>query len=247
MNNFIDGMNYFLSGFSLITKPGIKRFVIIPLIINIVIFTALFFVLRHYLVALNAWFLGYLPAWLQWLSWILWLLFIASFFLIFIYLFVTIGNFVSAPFNSFLAEKVELYLTGKMSEPRTLMENIKDIPRILGRQFAILGYFIPRALFILLLFFVPIIQAVAALLWFLFSAWYMTLTYLDYPSDNHRISIQEVHVWLKDKRWVGIGFGISVLAASMIPVVNFFTIPAAVAGATQFWIKEGKNNSKGHS
>lgn len=242
MNSILDGINYLLSGFSLIAKPGIKRFVVIPLVINILIFIGLYVILKHYLAIFEIWFVSYLPSWLQWLSWLVWLLFLISFFLIFIYLFVTIGNFVAAPFNSFLAEKVELYLTGQMPQPRTLTENIKDIPRIIGRQLSILGYFIPRAIFLLIIFFIPVIQLIAAVLWFLFSAWYMLLTYIDYPSDNQRVSISAVRAWLKDKRWVGMGFGIGALVASMIPIVNFFAIPAAVAGATQLWIEERKNN-----
>lgn len=241
MNNFIDGMSYLIDGFSLIAKPGLKRFVIIPLLINIILFMALFFVFRHYLNIFNAWFSGYLPSWLHWLEIVLWLLFLISFFLVFIYLFVTIANLISAPFNSFLAEKVELYLTGKIPQSRTLWENIKDIPRIIGRQLAILGYYIPRAVLLLILFFIPVVQAVAAFLWFLFNAWYMTLTYIDYPSDNHRIPIYHVRMWLNRKRWVGMGFGLSVLVATMIPFVNFFAIPAAVAGATKFWLEEAKD------
>ncbi len=122
------GFSYFLDGFSLITKPGVRRFVIIPLIINILLFIGLFFLLRYFVGEFNVWFAQHLPKWLHWLSTILWLLFFISFFIIIIYTFVTIANLVSAPFNSFLSEKVELYLMGHVFEERTLMDNIKDIP-----------------------------------------------------------------------------------------------------------------------
>lgn len=245
MNDPISGMHYFLAGLKLISKPGLKRFVIIPLLINIILFIALFFLLSHYLGEFNLWFEHHLPSWLRWLGVIVWVLFFISFFLIFIYAFVTVANLISAPFNSFLAEKVELYLTGKVLEPRSLYDNIKDIPRILGRQFAILGYYLPRALLLLILFFIPVVQAVAAVLWFLFNAWFMVMTYLDYPTDNHRIPIKTVRVWMGERRWLSLGFGISVLVATMIPILNFFSIPAAVAGATKLWVDENreKNNN----
>lgn len=241
MNTPTAGISYLFAGFELITKPGIKRFVIIPLMINIVLFIGLFFLTRHFMSEFNHWFESLLPSWLHWLSAILWILFFISFFLIFVYTFVTIANLIAAPFNSLLAEKVELYLAGSIPESRSLVENIKDVPRILGRQFSILGYYLPRALLILILFFVPIVQAFAAIIWFLFNAWFMTLTYIDYPTDNHKIPLRDVRQWLKQRRLTSYGFGVSVLIATMIPVLNFFTIPAAVAGATKFWIEEGKN------
>lgn len=238
MNNAISGIQYLLSGFQLISKPGIRRFVIIPLIINITVFTALFFIFNYFIKEFNLWFAHFLPSWLQWLSSIIWLVFFAGFFVMILYTFVTLANIISAPFNSFLAEKVEFYLTGKVFEDRSLWDNIKDIPRIVGRQISIIFYYLPRALLILLLFFVPMVQAIAALVSFLFHAWLMTLTYLDYPTDNHRVAMSKVRAWSHQRRWVSLGFGVSVLIFSMIPIINFFTIPAAVAGATKLWVDE---------
>lgn len=231
------GIHYLFDGFSLISKPGLRRFVIIPLIINILLFTAAFFLLRYFVGEFNIWFSAYLPSWLQWLSTILWILFFIGFFGIIIYTFVTIANVVSAPFNSFLAEKVEIYLTGKIPEDRSLMDNLKDIPRIIARQLSIIGYYLPRAILILILFFIPIVQVIAPILSFLFHAWVMTMTYIDYPTDNHRIPMRDVRTWMQERRGPSFGFGISVLVSSMIPVLNCFTIPAAVAGATKFWVE----------
>jgi CysZ protein len=235
------GISYLLAGFQLITKPGLRRFVLIPLIINIILFTGAFFLLRYFVSEFNIWFAEHLPAWLHWLSTVLWVIFFIGFFGIIIYTFVTVANLVSAPFNSFLAEKVEWYLTGNIPEDRSLLDNLKDIPRIIGRQLSIIAYYIPRALLILILFFIPIVQTVAGILSFLFHAWIMTLTYIDYPTDNHRIPMRDVRTWMEKRRWPSLGFGAGILVCSMIPVVNCFTIPAAVAGATKFWIEGEKS------
>lgn len=240
MNHPIAGVHYFIDGFKLITSAKLRRFVIIPAIINIAIFIGLFFLLQHFMQEFNRWFIHLLPSWLQWLSYILWIIFFISFFIIFIYTFVTFANIISAPFNSFLAEKVELHLTGIQLNSRSLWENIKDTPRIIGRQFAIIGYYLPRAIGILLLFLIPFTQPIAALIWFAFNAWYLSLTYLDYPTDNHQIPLSQVRHWQEARRYTALGFGASVLIASMIPFLNFFTVPAAVAGATKFWIEQQK-------
>ncbi|VVC75671.1 Sulfate transporter CysZ [Aquicella siphonis] len=242
MNNLVIGAGYLFDGFKLITRRGLRRFVIIPLLINVMLFVGMFFLLRHFVIQFDQWFAQLLPSWLQWLSSVLWLIFFLSFFIIILYTFFTLANIVSAPFNSFLAEQVELYLTGKVPEERGLADNLRDIPRIIARQLSIIGYYIPRALLILILFFIPVVQAAAAVVSFLFHAWLMTLTYMDYPTDNHRVSMPDVRAWLNVRRFSSLGFGVSVLVCSMIPVLNCFTIPAAVAGATKFWIEEGNEN-----
>ena len=238
-NTSFHGFYYLIEGFKLLNKPGLKRFVIIPLLINIILFIGFYFIARHFFAEFDHWLTNYLPSWLQWLGNILWVTFFVGFFLIFIYTFVAITNIISAPFNNFLAEKVELYLTGKTHAEKTLLENIKDTPRILLRQFSLIGYYLPRAFVLLIFFFVPVIQLFAALLWFGFNAWFMTLQYLDYPTDNHQIPLSHVHAWTWHHRLLSLSFGTGILVITMIPFLNFFIVPAAVAGATKLWIERG--------
>src|SRR5690242_13447420 len=100
MNNHpIAGLQYLLEGFRLIFKPGLKRFVIIPVTINIALFIGLFFLSRHFFGEFSQWINHYIPAWLHWIDIILWILFFTGYSLVFIYTFVTITNVISAPFN----------------------------------------------------------------------------------------------------------------------------------------------------
>jgi len=240
MTGFFDGVHYLFAGFTLITKPGIKRFVLIPLIINIVLFSALFVVMKHYMAALDAWVLGFLPAWLQWLGAVIWLLFFLGFFFVFIYAFAALGAVVAAPFNGLLAEEVAIYLTGVTPDQRSLFAAVKDVPRVMARQFSIIFYYLPRALLILLLYFVPVIHVLAFFFWIVFSAWFLTLQYIDFPTDNQRVPLSKVRDWLGERRSVTLGFGFSLIFVMSIPVVNFFSITAAAAGATKFWVEENR-------
>ncbi len=238
MNNpILIGMLYLLEGYKLLFKPGIKRFVIFPVLINIILLIGLFFVSKHFFSEFNHWLQHFLPQWLQWLSIFFWGIFFLGFFLTVLFTFVTFTNLIGAPFNSFLAEKIQYFLTGKISA-QTLWQTIKNTPAIIGRQFAILGYYLPRAILLLVLFFIPLIQVIAAPAWFLFNAWFMTLQCMDYPTDNNQIPIKVVRQKLKEKRWLSLSFGISVLFFSMIPILNFFVVPAAVAGATKLWLEK---------
>lgn len=237
------GFNYLMTGFHLIWKPGIKKFVIIPLILNTLLFIGLFYLAQHYFAELNDWIIQHIPTWLAWFSYLLWCMFLFSFFFIFIYTFATLANLIAAPFNSLLAEKVETYLTGNITPQQNLFHILKDTPRVIARQFAILGYYIPRAIFILILFFIPIVQLGAAVFWFLFNAWFLTLQYIDYPTDNHRIPLALVRNRLEAQRLLAYSFGSSVIILSLIPIVNFFVVPAAVAGATKLWLEVFENKS----
>jgi CysZ protein len=44
--------------------------------------------------------------------------------------------------------------------------------------------------------------------------------------------------WLRQKRWQSLGFGGVTYLALLIPGVNVLMMPAAVAGATLFWVRE---------
>ena len=66
----------------------------------------------------------------------------------------------------------------------------------------------------------------------------MALQYIDYPADNHQMPFSTLRERLKQQRMSSIGFGGVIMVASMIPVINIFIMPIAVAGGTLFWINE---------
>ncbi len=61
---------------------------------------------------------------------------------------------------------------------------------------------------------------------------------IDYPADNHKLGWNEMLAWLRSKRWACMGFGGVTYLALLIPLVNLVMMPAAVAGATLFWVRE---------
>ena len=66
----------------------------------------------------------------------------------------------------------------------------------------------------------------------------MAIQYIDYPADNHKLGWNYMLAWLREKRWKSLGFGGRVYLVLLIPVVNILMMPAAVAGATLFWVRE---------
>ncbi|MCF1428405.1 MAG: sulfate transporter CysZ [Shewanella sp.] len=231
------GVNYFMDGFALIRRPGLRTFVIIPLLINMLLFSVGFYFGYSKLQELLYWVEGQLPEYLQWLNFVIWPLAVLSLIVVMAFVFSSVMNWLAAPFNGLLAEKAEQLLTGKPVNTGGALDTVKDIPRMLGREWIKLKYYLPRAILFLLLFWVPFVgQMLAPLFWFLFSAWMMAVQYCDYPFDNHRVAFDDMKFALKQTRGSAFSFGATVTLFSMIPIVNFIVMPVAICGATSMWV-----------
>jgi len=235
-NSPLDGAGYLIRGLRLIVKPGIRPFVLIPLGINILIFSLLIWLGIDQFEHLMDRFLPAEDSWLSWLRWLLWPLFAIAIVLIVFYTFTVIANLIAAPFNGLLAEKVERYLGGEMpQQPGGIRQLMKDLVPALLSELRKLGYFLLRAIPLLLLFVIPVVNLAAPFLWIAFSAWFLALEYGDYPMANHGISFKEQHRRLKQTRLTALAFGGGLTLMMMVPLLNFVAMPAAVAGATVFW------------
>jgi len=227
-----------LEGVRLLSQPQLRIFILVPLAINFVLFlfaTAL--LIQQFSGALD-WLMEWLPGWLDFLAWILWLLFAFTILLVYGYSFSLVTNLIAAPFNGLLAEKIEAHLTGEAPpyEPLSQM-----IPRTLGRELLKLWYFISRGLFValglLLLSFIPGLNLLVWVLGLLWGAWSMAIQYVDYPADNHQLPFIDLRLHLGRFRLNSFSFGGLVMLGNMVPLLNVFVMPIAVAGATVFWIK----------
>lgn len=232
---------YLWQGFRLLGRRELRPFVLIPLLLNIMLFAGLTYFTAHEFGRLTEWVQGLLPSWLAWLSGFLWILFVLALLLIIVYLFTMIANLIGAPFNGLLAEQVEKLMTGHEAESFSFGWLMQEIPYALKMQWKIIAYYLPRACLLLLCFVIPVIQIAAPFIWFAFNAWTMTLQYVDYPVENKRISFSELKSFLHQHRLNSFGFGATVMFTSMIPVVNFFVMPAAVCGATLFWVDKHRD------
>ncbi|GGB34441.1 sulfate transporter CysZ [Oceanisphaera marina] len=231
------GPQYLLRGLSLIGERDLRLFVLIPLAVNLLLFGGAFYWFYLQLDQLFAWFEQATPSYLQWLSYVLWPLAIITIAVVFSFIFTSVANFIAAPFNGMLAERVELKLTGAPLPDAGWLDLVKDTPRILAREVHKMRYYLPRALGCLLLFLVPLFgQTLAPLLWFVFSAWMMAIQYCDYPFDNHKIDFDLMRRSLGEKRRLSWGFGASVAICSGLPVINLLIMPVAVCGATALWV-----------
>jgi CysZ protein len=235
----LSGPQYLREGLKLVLSPSLRLFVLLPLAVNLLLFVGLIYVAGHQFSLWVDSLMPSLPNWLSFLEYLLWPLFVVLVLLMVFFSFTLLANIIAAPFNGFLAEKVEVVVRGEDHfPPFSWAELGAMVPRTLGREARKLAYFLPRAIALLILSFIPVVNLVAAPLWLLFGVWMMAVQYIDYPADNNKLSWQDMLAWLREKRWQSLSFGGITYAALLIPFVNILVMPAAVAGATLFWVRE---------
>ena len=246
MGDFIQGSRYLLSGFKLINQPGVRRFAYIPILINTLLFAgAIWLGINQF----DYWMTQLTPTWLpEWLSnalmWILWPLFAVLIVLIVFFTFSILANIVAAPFNGLLAEAVEKRLSNQSPPEQTLWQLIADTPRMIFNELRKLAYLLKWMIPLFILSWIPGLNLIAPLLWLFFSSWTLALDYHDYPMGNHLMGFKQQRELLRTKRSLALGFGMTTLGATMIPVINFLIIPVAVAGATALYVGKLQKNNK---
>lgn len=241
ISNPFAGANYFIHGLSLINTTKIRRYVAVPLLINIIVFSfGLWFAINQFEIFID-WALSDLPSWLSWLEWIMWPLFALTFYGVVFFGFSIFANILSAPFNGPLAAAVERHLTGEkdITNSKSFSQEIKDslISEAIKLKYS-LYLMMPLAFLSLLSFAFPLIAPLVAALWLIYTAWILTLEYADFPMSNHGLTFPQIREQLANKRFLSLGFGSMVMLATLIPFVNFLVMPIAVAGATKMYLNE---------
>ncbi len=234
MFSFIKGFLDVFSGFGLLFKPGIKRFVLIPFFINLALFSVAAKLLND---QLDIWMQKLLPDWLGWLEWLIVPLFWLTMALIVFYSFTIIANLIAAPFNSILSARIEALLTGKKPEDINSDGFIKLIFRTMKSEAQKILYAIKWFIPLLIITAIPALNIVSPFLWILFAVWFFALEYNDYPLANRGLFFEDIKSYNRKNRMRTLGLGSAVFVLTSIPVVNFVAMPVAVAGATKLTTK----------
>lgn len=242
----VAGARQLLHGFALLGTPGVKRFVLIPLVINLLVFTGLIWLAIDRFDALVDYLQPQLPEWLAWLAWLAWAAFALLAALLLFYTFTLLANLIASPFNGLLAERIARHLGVEPAQRNAplLAGMVADIRQELRK----LSYFLGRALLLgvlsLALLFFPLVNALIPLLWFLYGAWVLALEYSDFHLANQGYDFASQRRMLRDNLGGSLGFGAAATLATLVPVVNFLVMPAAVAGATALWCERLQRDGK---
>ncbi len=239
------GFGHVLEGFRLIVRPGVRRYVLIPLLINILLFGGVIYWGWNELDRAQSWLDDRLPGWLEWLHMLVWPLFLLTALVVVFYLFTPLANLIGAPFNAFLAERIERDLGGDLSDAPAggLGIFVREALRALWGELRKLVYMVLWSVPLLTLFVIPGVNLAAPVLWTLFGAWMLAIEYVDYPMGNHGMTFPQERALLRRNRPLALGFGGGILLLTMVPFVNFLAMPVGVAGATSLWVRHLRRRS----
>ena len=223
-NNPVYAVNCLLKGVKLLSNAELRKFILIPVLINLILYSAAFAVGYYTISDLIAQFI---PSWLSWLEWLIWPLFFISGSIAVFFTFTLLANLLAAPFYSQLSAKTLSVISGNTD---TIDE--QPLNQVIWAEFKRFGYLTSRMLPILILFIIPGINLIAPFLWALFGAWGMGLEFMAYPLEKQGHLFSQQKEIAKNRRIGVLSFGGLVLLGLSIPVFNLIVAPAAVIGAT---------------
>lgn len=236
-SGFFRGISYVFQGFSLITQKGIRPFVLIPLLVNIGVFSFAIWLAKSQFDQLMTKMLAWLPSWLSWVEWILWPIFAVLILIAVFYSFTIIANLIASPFNALLAERVEQKLSGQtIAEENGIKAVLKNSGKAISSEVSKVMYSLKWLPILLIITVIPGLNIIAPFTWAIYGAWMLSLQYTDFAMGNHQLFVKDELPLLRKNRAVALGFGGILTILMMIPVVNFFVMPVGVAGGAAFWV-----------
>ncbi len=220
----ISAVSSLLKGFKLLATPALRPFVLIPIFINVVLYSVALILGYFYLNHLVA---QMIPDSLHWLTWLIYPLFFISFCFVGFFTFSLLANLIAAPFYAKLAAKT-LEVIGVPNFGR-VESNAKEVWLA---ELQRLRYSLSHTLPLLILFVIPVVNLIAPILWFGFSAWCVALEFFGYPQENRGVLFPEQQTQLKTMKLHALSFGGLVTLGQSLPIVNIVIAPVAVIAAT---------------
>lgn len=241
MKDFLFGFTYpFRSIKFFFSHPKLITYSITPIIINMVIYGSVFFFTYGWLLgSLDKW-LGIDPSGGFWAGFLHTALLIISFLLLLFvcyFLFITVGNLVTAPFNEEISQRVEEIVTGgsvghKMGFWEDAYISIK------GEAEKILFY----VAILLLIFSLNLIPAagsvLATIIGTIFSFFYNALDFLDMPMTRRKMRFRQKLKVTRSGKMVTYGFGAAAFLLMFLPIVNVFMKPILVVAGTSLYYEK---------
>ncbi|MGN1392658.1 MAG: sulfate transporter CysZ [Succinivibrionaceae bacterium] len=225
------GFFYFFKGLKICLQPGLKRYVLIPIIINFIILIALLLGAYNFVDStVESWVKN-----VSWLSYISWLIQIIVFIItgvIMLYIYSFFALTIGSPFYTILSEKVEQHLNTRIIPETPFSQTLKEIPATIKLEFVKFVYRIPLLILSVIVFFIPFIGQILCLL---IGSWCYGMDCTSYVYENNHIPFKDTRKSLLKHKMLCLTFGITVWCFMLIPFLNLFIIPISICGGTALW------------
>jgi len=244
LSRFTSGFFYpFRGGKFLSRHPRLWRYVLIPFVINLLVFSlSVYFGLDFF----NQTVVGMLPTGEAWywiaLYYLAMVVAVVLTMVLVFFSFTVVGNLIASPFNELLSERTEEVLHGSA---QGVPFSLAGIGRVLIDESKKMAVFILLMALLLLLNLIPGFGTlVYSILSFLLTVYFLVVEYTGYIFGRKGQGFKEQRTFIRGRQFMAFGFGVGVLCLLAIPLLQFFCIPFAVVGATLFWcdVQPGSDN-----
>jgi len=222
-------------------NPRLLQYILIPFIINLVVFTGA--------VSLGLDFFGntvvaYIPQGDTWywavLYWFLWVVAVLLTAVLVFFSFTVVGNLLASPFNDLLSERTEEVLSGRSNnEPFALGRFIREAWQTVLMEAKKMWIFVVAMVFIVPLNLFPGIgNSIYTVLAICLTLFFLCFEYLGFIMVRKRQFFREQKNFIFARKFLMLGFSCGVMAILAIPFFQMLCIPLAVIGATRLWCEE---------
>jgi CysZ protein len=138
---------------------------------------------------------------------------------------------IGDPFYEKISERVETRLGG-LPDPVSLPW-WKEVRRSLGEALRLLVFSAVVGILLFVIGLLPVVgQVVAPVIGGLVGGWALAVELTGIPFARRGLGLRQRRRMLRERRWLALGFGVSVFVCFLIPLGAILVMPAAVAGAT---------------
>ncbi len=237
--SFTRGFSYPLRAAKFLSKrPGLLRYMAIPLLINILVFSlSVYFglglferMLETYAPSTDVWY----GMALYYLAWTVAMLLTS---VVVFFSFTVIGNLIASPFNELLSEHTEAQVVGRKPDERFSVGRFwKEASNSLVVEVKKMAAFIVCMLLLLAINLVPGIGSlIYAVLAPIFTLFFLAIEYMAFVLMRKQLKFSQQRRYVTKRPVLMTGFACSIFCLLAIPFLQFFCIPLAVVGATLLW------------
>jgi len=236
-SRFSRGLGYPFTGWRFVrAHPELRPYCVIPIVLNFVIVTTITVLLYHYYPDL----IGLIwkkpdSVWLRILWHIMYVFMIGAGVVVGFLLFYLLQGLLAAPFNDLLSERTERILAGHAPLPFSLKRFLRNLAVTVGHEslkFLMLGSIL-AALWLFCMIVLPGLGAlVFSVLGGAVSAFFLGYDYHDYALSRRRFRFGAKWKLLRANTAMTLGFGTSVAAMLLVPILGLFFPPFAAVGGT---------------
>jgi CysZ protein len=237
VTRFFRGAGYLAQGWGFVFSrhPALLKYCLLPLLINILVFTGVGVALYFYYGDIVNWIWARPDSWIVRILWYVLYIFIFLLVVLLSYVaFFVVQALLSAPFNDLLSERAELLAYGKEAPPFTVGIFLKGLGKTLVHELAKLSIYLA---IIIPLFLLNLVIPVVGPLLFLFFGGYISAIFFAYDFMDFCMARRD---WTFGKKWrvlkqnraLTVGFGAAMHGALLIPIFGFLCIPMAAVGGT---------------